>query len=153
MYVVIEAAASITALVTVTLQTIKAIHSVIDEVKHSSGRIQRFSDRLDDLVHTLDSVTELVCQSHECGSDVVAYGFSGLRRSVRSCSLKIRKLQERVMKRRRALSGRVSRICHTVLGSKDFEDMTRSINPLLEDLNIQLGIAGRSVYESLSSAS
>jgi Mg2+ and Co2+ transporter CorA len=136
---------SLTALVTVSLQSIKIIHNVVDELKHGSERMQKLSDAIESLVNAFRQTAGLIEIGKSHGHAITVDMFNDLRRTLEICSTETMTLQQLVLKRKSAV-GKFARLRAALLGSKDVDEMRAIVESMLQKLHLQLSMLGR--YET-----
>ncbi|MCJ1397822.1 hypothetical protein MMC11_001018 [Xylographa trunciseda] len=146
----ISAAASVTALITIALQSSSFIYKFLNAIHDGPEQIRILGRRVDKLHESLQQIANLLQlaeSSDEDGSNNDGWQASKyLRSSLYTCANDLQGIQAKVSKLKVSKDNSVrkawSAVKH-VLGSKEFEHADKIISRNLDELNLQLNIIGR----------
>lgn len=146
----LSVAASLTALVTVALQSSSFIYQFVKAVHDAPHRIKTLASRVDGLHQTLVQIAALIDTQHLSEQEESHPHLRELRRALRACADDLQRLQLKLQKLNGAPKGlrRAAYAVKSSLGSKEFEDADAALKEHKQNLGLQLEILGRYKIQS-----
>ena len=142
----LSAAASITAVLTIALQSARVIFKVADASRSYSKHINLLATRADALLRILTQLAALVGKVSQNEYSESSYDFGELKTSLNLCVNDLQKVRETMSKLehpRNNVLRKSNLIIKNLLGSKDIEHASSQIHFQVSVLSAQLSILGR----------
>ena len=144
-------AASLTALVSVALQSSSFIYQFVQAVHDAPHRTKTLASRVDGLHQILVQIAELIDTQHLSEREESHLHLRELRRALRACADDLQRLQLKLQKLNGTQDKGLRRAAYAVksiLESKEFEDADTALKGHKQNLGLQLEILGRYKIQS-----
>lgn len=141
---VLSVSASLTALITLAIQSIKVIFQAVQQVRGGPIHVQRLATKADALHQTLQQLATLVNEADLTSASAVSRLFTNLPRLVEACAEDLKLITRKLRRLQEAIGGshvrRAWALIKALLGERDLEHMWKVLQNHAETLNYQLVI-------------
>lgn len=143
---VLSVPASLTALITLAIQSTKVIFQAVQQIRGGPIHVERLATKADALHQTLQQLATLVNEADLTSGGAVSRLFTNLQRLVEACEEDLKDITRKLRCLQEAIGGshvrRAWALIKALLGEKDLEHMWKVLQSHAETLNSQLIIIG-----------
>lgn len=139
---VVSVTASLTALVTLAIQSTKVISQAVQQIRGGPVHVQHLATKADALHQTLQQLSAFINEADLTSCSDVSRLFTNLQRLVEACAEDLKTLTRKLRCLQEAIGGnhvrRAWAVLKALLGEKELEHMWKVLQSHRETLNSQL---------------
>lgn len=143
---IVSVAASLTALITIAIQSTKIISQAVQQIRDGPVHVQRLAIKADTLQQTLDQLRTVITDADSINGSNVSALFIYLQRLVEACTEELKRITRKLVCLQEAIGGKHVRRAwasiKALFKERDLEDMWKVLQSHTETLNSQLNIIG-----------